>query len=691
MKMAQGGFASYPGEEKSLLEKAMAFLQSSQGQNFMGAASTVPTAVLGTDPGSNMTPIADMASMGLKGVQMGSFLGPWGAVAGGAIGGLLGLGTGKHRQGIALQKERDAWDQMIEDKTVAPTMYPKGGVVIKSGAGAKGKSAMTEVQTEEGEVLLFPTLEMLKAKAKEKHSKMDSKDVTDLVPSGTFVFSNQTVYNPKSALDEVLAEGVPYFKEGHPNYPVEKIKMSDVLPDRKMTFAEAADIISKKIKVVNDNDDVVATMTDRENKATRMMYVARLAADQQKRRKGKDQEQEIPTMAEGGFIPSPYGPGMLGMANGINSGIAGAIGASEEFYGDVASTPAQYTSMSMLSNPKFAGVYLPMLERDLPDVFGKITMPEGNTGSSRAISTKDITPDDWRRMDRHINYLRNNQQFTGASDYAGGDQTVGGLPGGPIQPVKSGVSVLLPGQTPPVGVTAQNPATAGAAPAQGNGFASGIKLPKLPEDAQQPTNKLQDMISKYSDVYEQYLKDNEELFETGMADSEKLTRDLNFANASSGVTSAMTLLGQDSSVDSAYASGSFADEMFATAPQSQIDGVTDKLRSSRDNIVKDLINSGVPPGQAVTQAAGIIDRTMAQEGDVRTKFVEQQQQLSRQRYAFLNKIRDYNTKVDADRTNAERDNRNKVVAGMGAAVQSVINNDAAIRKADVDRRRQLMR
>lgn len=216
-----------------------------------------------------------------------------GAIAGLSTGGTIGsifgaldglITTGQARSDFE-QTQEDRNMRYIKDRTFMPEYAADGGLFSD------------KLQTEDGEVLVLPTLEISKVKATKKHKDMKPTEVTDIVPQGTVVFSNQKTIDLKKYKDVKLSDAVSFYDDNEV-YEYGELTVGDVLGDSgKITFAEAAEK-AKKYYPTTTEKNLVAEQTNELNLAARAPIIGFLFGVQS----GEDinmKKETVPKAAKG--------------------------------------------------------------------------------------------------------------------------------------------------------------------------------------------------------------------------------------------------------------------------------------------------------------------------------------------------------------------------------------------------------
>lgn len=174
-----------------------------------------------------------------------------------------------------------------------PGFFQEGGPVT-----AEEPIPLIPIQTEMGEMIIHLDGTITKVNAVKKHKSMDKDEVTDIVPEGTYIASNDKML--KITFDEaeeiaMAIKALPYEEEKRGVVP-EEVTFSDLWPGnstRKMTPAELANRIRLKYGTVDkerlfDRSDIFTEMTNKLNMESRMPWIAELIGLNEEKRGGDD-------------------------------------------------------------------------------------------------------------------------------------------------------------------------------------------------------------------------------------------------------------------------------------------------------------------------------------------------------------------------------------------------------------------
>jgi hypothetical protein len=148
---------------------------------------------------------------------------------------------------------------------------------------------LTELQTEKDEVAFMPDGSIVDVKAKELHKKQDKHNVSDIMQSGTYVFSNdpKMKFGIKSKIggvelgDMKLGKSVFKYKENEITPGPEDIMLKTMFFNnnkKELTTADIAKNVKKNLPIVDLKNDYFADRAIAENKDQRLEYLSILKA-----------------------------------------------------------------------------------------------------------------------------------------------------------------------------------------------------------------------------------------------------------------------------------------------------------------------------------------------------------------------------------------------------------------------------
>lgn len=148
---------------------------------------------------------------------------------------------------------------------------------------------LTELQTEKDEVAFMPDGSIVDVKAKKLHKHQDKNNVSDIMQSGTYIFSNdpKMKFGIKSKIggvelgDMKLGKSVFKYKENEVTPGPEDIMLKDMFfngSKKELTTAEIAKNVKKNLPIVDMKNDYFADRAIAENKDQRKEYLSILKA-----------------------------------------------------------------------------------------------------------------------------------------------------------------------------------------------------------------------------------------------------------------------------------------------------------------------------------------------------------------------------------------------------------------------------
>lgn len=207
-------------------------------------------------------------------------------------------------------------------------MRMRGGLIRKYQQG--GPVELSPIQTEKGEMLIWPTGDITNVKATKLHKNMDKNHVTDLVPGGqgVYVASN---FKPLTVKKDEVNFGMGIGRVEYDENMNRKVQPKEVQfntlfgNSKKLTPAEIAKRIQSTFPTT-DREDTFATRASGENKQSRAPYLEILQTVNDYKRDGG-----TPQFKQGGYIPRfQEGGGGMDLIGGILNGLNNIIGGIQQ-------------------------------------------------------------------------------------------------------------------------------------------------------------------------------------------------------------------------------------------------------------------------------------------------------------------------------------------------------------------------
>lgn len=232
----------------------------------INSAGNVAGAVLN----QNIIQNPESATLGdgaLSGALSGMGAGPIGIVGGALIG---ALNAGNRREEFETEEQRRQ-EAILDGLRVQPGTMEDGGSVIED----IDPSVLIPKIEEKGEMMLFPDGKIVDSMATKSHKDNDSKDPTDFLPNGTFVFSNskKKEIDLSKIKDDILEFTTGRYSEDG-NTPMKKVTMGDVYGKKgKKTPAEIIKKIRKRTPMVENPKEKFEIQTNIDNLRNRLKLI----------------------------------------------------------------------------------------------------------------------------------------------------------------------------------------------------------------------------------------------------------------------------------------------------------------------------------------------------------------------------------------------------------------------------------
>lgn len=190
---------------------------------------------------------------------------------------LIGLGINNMQDRInqeRLQTVNQAFNLSTKTMPLNRGYFGPGGEVIDP------ESDYVVSQMDKGERFVTPTLKIYKSKSKKMHEDMEDDEVTDIIKSGSFAFSERKFFTPDDYDDDVLGYGVAHYEEDE-DFELEAVNLAQVFkdPNKEISFSDGVGEIEKYYKTKDDNNkniDIFDKITNQENIQARAPYVLKL-------------------------------------------------------------------------------------------------------------------------------------------------------------------------------------------------------------------------------------------------------------------------------------------------------------------------------------------------------------------------------------------------------------------------------
>jgi len=589
-------------------------------KSFMGGAASFAAPV-----GAMMQQNSDTLGGSIGGGMLAGLAGgPLGVIAGGLSGGIN-----------YAQKQQDFEEKLAEynkkqmrDKTVEPFSgyFAEGGPALP-GSGVQDIIQLMNIQTEVGEFILTPEGDLVPVMATKLHKDMEKNEITDRIAEGSYIFSQKNEFNADKITDkeDVLFRSAGSYSEKYGNIPGEEFRFTDFVGKGKMSYAEAAKNVSKKISIVNDeNGDILTEMTNAKNLETRTPILLKLMAEQEKNRSTKGIK-EVQSFGDGGFVKKMEDGG------GIHE-------------------PGTITI------------------KDNDKIYDYHIKPDGTILVNKKGSTKYINLDTLP-IEKQKEARNTLIQYSNKHPDGGGQELIDRIN---IRTPRTQYNIdLLPLKELPTSIDFKNKQPIPT-------FSNNKKQANLPDFRNQSQGILDNLYEKLNINLDQLEQDNK----TNLDKEQKgIASLIGGKQVRAGLGLANDILAnslQDTSVNPSYKENTFLKGKYAGTPNSVVEQQAAALRGNDAGLASGLLSSGVNPSDVVSMLSGVQNNSVNAESKLRGDFETQNRNLQRGYYGELNSNLNANNDEHARTVNAERDNLNKKVNYLKNDVNQYLNNSDQI-------------
>lgn len=660
---------------KPIIEGGKARLSS-----MLGAAGA--TLFAGSTQG-DPNPAAGALGGALVGLSTG---GGWGALLG-AIEGYGAAGQAKSDY----EKMQDAQrDRYIKDRTFMPGQYEDGGEV-----------EYDEIQTETGEVLALPSMEISNVKAKEKHKDMDDSEVTDAVAPGTIVFSNKKEIDLKKYADVELSKALSFYDDND-TYSFKGLTVGDVLGKTgKLTFADAV----KKVKSyypTSKQKEHIAEETNKVNLAARQQMIELLFRVQSGLEPAQ-LESKGPPKAAGGWPDYKDMLKQLGLLDdedqlkpgqtSYNSIPKNTIVGSNRFNvrdnGGGRSTPESYPldveganyQKQLIEKADQLAKEQGWTEADKEDYISNYAPFIAGKDYTDRTGSEPVSARPPKKFNPYETTMDPNQVNTPTTDPSAG------VPGKTASAGKYSPygELLDPNQVSPLATDPYGPKDPQITLPQKNNI-NGIVVPGANPDntANSNTNpssddtSLDDMIEKFRSKYNAQRKDLKNRYAADQKEIDTLVRKKRANNAFQLAGQTIFTGLQSGYTDPALESTSLIEEQYKDVPAAVIEQQANSLAANSNSVVHALAAAGVSPGEIANYAAKSTEAVSNAQGDLRGKANDMSFQNNRSKIKDYREVIQGNNQKMADANAKLQDFNNKKLASFGEYLNAYLNNKDSI-------------
>lgn len=229
--------------------------------------------------------------------------------------------------------------------------------LFQMGGEVSEEVQLQPIQTEKGEYISFEDASITPVLAKKSHKAQDKSEVTDMLPNGAYVYSQ----DKKMALSKAKAEdfsfgytAVDYEENEAAMAPPTELLLADIFKNKKELPANLVKNIKRKYPATERESDAFAIKAKEENLASRQPYLQgiQIMSEMQKPR-----EEEVPVFQLGGGIFRDF-PNSFANNPTYEDAATNRMNKLNTFQGDNAlKGPA--APMGMANNPYFQQGFTP--------------------------------------------------------------------------------------------------------------------------------------------------------------------------------------------------------------------------------------------------------------------------------------------------------------------------------------------
>lgn len=580
--------------------------------------------------GASMTGQPDPAMGAIGGALSGLTTGGPIAALWGALSGFAASGQARedYEKMIASQQDR-----YMKDRTFMPGQYEDGGV-----------PEFDRIQTEDGEMLVLPNLEISKVKAKEKHKDMDDYEVTDAIQPGTIVFSNKKKIDLKRHADTELSEAISFYDEND-NYHFEGLKVGDILGDKgEITFAEAMQRV-KKYYPTSTAKNLMSEKTNAENLAARKPIIEYLLKLQSGVPTEQEQEEEEVPKAEMGWPGIKKTLSQLGF---IDEPPEEELLPGQTSIGNI---PQNYTS----GDPSLRGAAPQQAPAKRFNPYEQLLDPNQVAAPTTEQTTVTQTP-------AASSYNPYAQLIDPAQ--AGQLTTDNTLPTDPQISLRQPANAMQ--GTPVPATSAPAAATQPAAPTENQ---SGMSQDDL---------NLDNLLEKFRAKYGAQRKELDQRYKTDQDEISTLVRRKNQNNALQLGSQVLFSGLQSGYANPALESTSLIEDQYRGVPAAVIEQQASATAANTNSVIHALAAAGVNPGEISNYAAKSMESVLDAQGNIRAKANEMNTVNNRQMIADYRSVIQGNNQRMADAENKLQDFNNKKLASIGDYLNTYLDNKDSI-------------
>lgn len=203
---------------------------------------------------------------------------------------------------------------------------------------------------------------------------------------------------------------------------------------------------------------------------------------------------------------------------------------------------------------------------------------------------------------------------------------------------------------------------------------------------------MEDLMKQYQDFLNESKTNNELEKNSGLAEYGSLKNKLTNINIlGNGVVKPLFSMLQSPYVQPAYEGTNLAGAMFRSGSEQGVNAIANNNMGSVNSLAGQLLAQGYNPTEVNNYTASARNQATGINNDLRLKNLLKNEQLDRDKYTFLNAVRNNNEKADANALNTSIDNQNKQISQVGEGLTNGLTQQAKIETDSTDSSRQLMK
>lgn len=217
--------------------------------------------------------------------------------------------------------EQDAAKKELMNKTSKKNLDPyvvssDSGFFYKEGGFIDEELDLAAVQTDKDEVVLLPDMTIVRTSSTKDHKDMEGNKVTDILPKGSYIASDEKKYKlkKKDYEKELMYSTTPERREGEKQELPKEVYFSELFTKNEMTPAELMWNLSQKMAPINlekAENDPLTNSTIPDVLKYREMWASKIIDIAEGMKKGEKKKQpkrgDVPKFEGGGWLEDIFG------------------------------------------------------------------------------------------------------------------------------------------------------------------------------------------------------------------------------------------------------------------------------------------------------------------------------------------------------------------------------------------------